>query len=247
MCSKIRTALSILLSCFLPCVSCTVKEDRSACSAFLALDLNAVRAFEEVSLALDNDADSYLWTLHPQDGDDVLEIRRGRYRKYAWHSSGDGPEGEGWIIEEGEDCPEIYIETGTLDVREECVSDSIILHKQFARLSISLKGAVSREAKVSVEGKVCGCRFDGTPVPGRFVCSKLEMKLPRQRDDSLEMELSTPQGSCRLPIGLYIAGSGYDWMAEDLGDIVLEIDVSVFSLELSVNGWRRSLSFDIVI
>ena len=61
------------------------------------------------------------------------------------------------------------------------------------------------------------------------------------------MVLDTGESSLRIPLGMYIAGSGYDWAAPSLEDIRLEIDMDANTLTVESNGWRRTLYFDIVI
>jgi len=248
MCSRLHAALICAISGGLLCVSCGIKEDRSACSCRLVLDMDGARAFPELLLTLENDDGKQAWTLYPPKGDAVLEISRTRYRRIACDpSSYRFDSEEGWIIAEGEDCPEIYLGVKSLDARYDSITDTIILHKQFAVLDIEMNVASDEDAEVTVEGSICGCSPDGAPIPGPFSCHARTLRLPRQTDNSLELVLDTPRGSCRIPIGLYIAASGYDWTAEDLEDISLQIDVAVSSLELNVNGWRRTLSFDILI
>ena len=58
----------------------------------------------------------------------------------------------------------------------------------------------------------------------------------------------TVRGSLdRLPLGEYIARSGYDWTAEDLADVNVALDLEMQQVMITVSGWDGVVVMDIVI
>ena len=51
----------------------------------------------------------------------------------------------------------------------------------------------------------------------------------------------------RLPLGEYIARSGYDWTAEDLADVNVALDLEMQQVMITVSGWDGVVVMDIVI
>ena len=72
--------------------------------------------------------------------------------------------------------------------------------------------------------------------------------LPRQTDASLTMEVDDGTGVLkRFALGQYIEESGYDWNEADLKDIVVEIDIAILKISLTIQGWDKEHTFDVVI
>lgn len=51
----------------------------------------------------------------------------------------------------------------------------------------------------------------------------------------------------RLPLGEYIARSGYDWAAEDLADVSVALDLERQQVMITVSDWDGVVVMDIVI
>ena len=51
----------------------------------------------------------------------------------------------------------------------------------------------------------------------------------------------------RLPLGEYIARSGYDWTAENLADVNVALDLEMQQVMITVSGWDGVVVMDIVI
>ena len=51
----------------------------------------------------------------------------------------------------------------------------------------------------------------------------------------------------RLPLGEYVARSGYDWTAEDLDDVNVALDLEMQQVMITVSGWDGVVVMDIVI
>ena len=89
------------------------------------------------------------------------------------------------------------------------------------------------------------------------------LEIPRQaRNDNKEMpdqaghDGRSPVGAGddgertvvdRLPLGEYIARSGYDWTAEDLADVNVALDLVMQQVMITVSGWDGVVVMDIVM
>ena len=92
------------------------------------------------------------------------------------------------------------------------------------------------------------------PVQGEFRYAPIQkngvyqVRVPRQVDNSLELVmLEDSEIVDRLPLGEYIARSGYDWTAEDLADVNVALDLEMQQVMITVSGWDGVVVMDIVI
>ena len=86
-------------------------------------------------------------------------------------------------------------------------------------------------------------RFAPSPEGGVY-----RVRVPRQLDASLELVmLEDSEIVDRLPLGEYIARSGYDWTAEDLADVNVALDLEMQQVMITVSGWDGVIVMDIVI
>lgn len=146
----------------------------------------------------------------------------------------------GLIIEEGRDCPYVYSFNKILECTSSEAIDTIVLHKKFALLFCYVRGGDGLKGGIMYEfsGNVNGYNVDGCPNEGAFryvvrmeKASRLQeigcVSLPAQTDGSLRLNLYSYEGMLirSFAIGEYICQSGYDWSAEDLKDIQIEIDL----------------------
>ena len=149
------------------------------------------------------------------------------------------------------------------------------LHKEFCTVSFTLgdKG-YSSPYDIEIWGNIAGVSsWDLRPVQGEFRYAPVQkngvyqVRVPRQEDNSLELVMvempdqvgrggRSPVGAGddgervvvdRLPLGEYIARSGYDWTAEDLADINVALDLEVQQVMITVSGWDGVVVMDIVI
>ena len=118
--------------------------------------------------------------------------------------------------------------------------------------------------RIEVWGNVAGVSaWDLMPLDGDFrFAPSLEngvyqVRVPRQVDNSLELVMLEIPGQVgydgervvvdRLPLGEYIARSGYDWTAEDLDDVNVALDLEMQQVMITVSGWDGVVVMDIVI
>ncbi len=78
--------------------------------------------------------------------------------------------------------------------------------------------------------------YDGEEIPGQVGYDG-----ERAGDDSERVVVD------RLPLGEYIARSGYDWTAEDLADVNVALDLEMQQVMITVSGWDGVVVMDIVI
>ena len=156
--------------------------------------------------------------------------------------------------------------------RCESVLCDVELHKEFCTVSFTLgEDGYSSPYRIEVWGNVAGVSaWDLMPVKGEFRYAPVQkngvhqVRVPRQVDNSLELvmleipdqvgydgERAEDDGERvvvdRLPLGEYIARSGYDWTAEDLADVNVALDLEMQQVMITVSGWDAVVVMDIVI
>ena len=176
-----------------------------------------------------------------------------------------GYDGDEIRIPVGEQMDSLYGFFRMYYTRCESVLCDVELHKEFCTVSFTLgdKGYVSPYG-LEVWGNVAGVSaWDLMPVQGKFRYAPIRengvylVRVPRQVDNSLELvmlEIPDQVGYDdertvvdRLPLGEYIARSGYDWTAEDLADVNVALDLEMQQVMITVSGWDGVVVMDIVI
>lgn len=252
----------------MPAVSCSVKEDRDRCPCFLTLDFSDIstadlleKGFDSVDVLMagaDGFAVTESWTLNdfvkeycvpvPRSGVDIMAVCR---------TGGTCSVEEGLMVNEGEECPELYMFSESFTPNSAEDRRQVVLHRNYCRLSVCLKtmfDVPARPFRVMVVGNVNGYLLDGTPKEGAFryfsapssvgLCTCL---IPRQKDDSMQLAVHFLDSDeiRAFPVGEYIRESGYDWNSADLEDICVEMDFSRTGVTFSISKWKKTLSFDI--
>ena len=162
-----------------------------------------------------------------------------------------------WIrIPEGMQCPEIWTGLAVTDTERDEASADIKLRKNYCNIFMTLTGG-GEGLEFVVRGNVCGYDCDGIPVHGPFSATAVaqegsrfsySVKVPRQADNSLKLDIFSSDGGLRtFAIGNYIDSSGYDWTSEDLKDINLEINYAATSVILLIDNWRTVIDFTTII
>ena len=165
----------------------------------------------------------------------------------------------------GEQMDSLYGFFKMYHTRCESVLCDVELHKEFCTVSFTLgKDGYSSPYRIEVWGNVAGVSvWDLMPVLGEFRYVPMQengvyqVRVPRQVDNSLELvmlEIPDQVGYDgervvvdRLPLGEYIARSGYDWTAEDLDDVNVALDLEMQQVMITVSGWDGVVVMDIVI
>ena len=175
----------------------------------------------------------------------------------------------------GEQMDSLYGFFKMYHTRCESILCDVDLHKEFCTVSFTLGDeGYSSPYDIEVWGNVVGVSaWDLMPVKGDFRYAPVQkngvyqVRVPRQEDNSLELVMVEmpdqvghdgrfPVGAGddgeravvdRLPLGEYIARSGYDWTAEDLADVNVALDLEMQQVMITVSGWDGVVVMDIVI
>ena len=172
----------------------------------------------------------------------------------------------------GEQMDSLYGFFKMYHTRCESVLCDVELHKEFCTVSFTLgEDGYTSPYDIEVWGNVAGVSaWDLMPVQGEFRYAPIlkngvyQVRVPRQVDNSLELVMLEIPGQAgydgertgddgervvvdRLPLGEYIARSGYDWTAEDLADVNVALDLEMQQVMITVSGWDGVVVMDIVI
>ncbi len=183
-----------------------------------------------------------------------------------------GYDGDEIRVPVGEQMDSLYGFFKMYHTRCESVLCDVELHKEFCTVSFTLgEDGYSSPYRIEVWGNVAGVSaWDLMPVQGEFRYAPIlkngvyQVRVPRQVDNSLELvmleipdqvgydgERAGDDGERvvvdRLPLGEYIARSGYDWTAEDLDDVNVALDLEMQQVMITVSGWDGVVVMDIVI
>ena len=183
-----------------------------------------------------------------------------------------GYDGDEIRVPVGEQMDSLYGFFKMYHTRCESVLCDVELHKEFCTVSFTLgKDGYSSPYDIEVWGNVAGVSaWDLMPVQGEFRYAPMQkngvyqVRVPRQVDNSLELvmleipdqvgydgERAGDDGERvvvdRLPLGEYIARSGYDWAAEDLADVHIALDMEKQQVMITVSDWDGVVVMDIVI
>lgn len=176
-----------------------------------------------------------------------------------------GYDGDEIRIPVGEQMDSLYGFFKMYHTRCESVLCDVELHKEFCTVSFTLGDeGYSSPYDIEVWGNVAGVSaWDLMPVKGDFRYAPVQkngvcqVRVPRQEDNSLELVMLEMPDQVehdgervvvdRLPLGEYIARSGYDWTAEDLADVNVALDLEMQQVMITVSGWDGVVVMDIVI
>ena len=183
-----------------------------------------------------------------------------------------GYDGDEIRVPVGEQMDSLYGFFKMYHTRCESVLCDVELHKEFCTVSFTLgEDSYTSPYDIEVWGNVAGVSaWDLMPLEGEFRYAPMQengvyqVRVPRQVDNSLELvmleipdqvgydgERAGDDGERvvvdRLPLGEYIARSGYDWTAEDLADVHIALDMKKQQVMITVSDWDGVVVMDIVI
>ena len=239
-------------------VSCSIKTDRSACPGLVSL--TARGGDEELMQVYAEGVSSCYEGQISKEGETAglcFEIERGPMTLSVMSGLHNCQFANGKVmIEPGEEMDERFAFADRIGVYSDLVEVSCQLHKQFARLYLTIieSETASYPFYVKVTGNVEGMDCtDLSPVPGNF--SKIvhpvigeyhNICLPRQTDDSLELEFydkdmtkADDSPVDKLALGERIKASGYDWTSKDLKDLYVNVDYSDAGVSVVIKDWQR--------
>lgn len=244
--------------------SCSIKEDRSPCPCWLSIDFSRC---PKMSVTVAAWAEDEIFSERIAS-DDYKEP--GSYEKTVpkgWVSTsvikGEREmqrNAERLIIPLGHDADSIYAHASAIECLGEFAKDTAVLHKQFARVFMSVEIPEGHEYPYSlvISSDVCGMDMrDLSPIEGEF-CIDLVMGednigmfcLPRQKEDGgdLKMLIYYQQELIEtIPLADWINQMGYNWLKKDLDDIYIGVDYAKAEVSISIKGWDDGYSFKVEI
>jgi len=257
-----HSKMAFAASAILMLASCTVKEDRSPCPCLLQLEVDGCRKYgETLGLRVWNISELLAENIDIEAFTDCVErdIPKGDVTVGAFIGIDDSAlEGRKAMIPTGSQSDSLYAYREEMAAYEEYVRSRVVLHKQFATLTLHFKdnsGLSADDLGLLIEGNTGGLSLeDLSPVEGEFSFSpkikdgKATARLPRQKDDSLKMTLlRSGEYVDSYDLGRMISTTGYDWGAPDLKDIDLEIDLGQAVISISLDGWDEGICYSFKI
>ena len=133
------------------------------------------------------------------------------------------------------------------------------LNKQFARVYLEFQDADDGRVDytLEVQGNVKGAdKHTLQPVEGTFRCTPdessdrgYEVRVPRQKDDSLMLRQFNEDGEelSPIPIGQIIMKAGFDWTRESLGDISILANIPEMSFLITILDWEGPITMTVTI
>ncbi|MBR4809587.1 MAG: hypothetical protein IK031_04835 [Bacteroidales bacterium] len=148
----------------------------------------------------------------------------------------------------GHECDELYSCSAFAEPSGDEADCTVTPHKNFARLDLAVIG-LPDNALMRIEGRVHGYDLLSLdPCEGSFGCGPREgvngvhwyMRLPRQLDDSLVLEILVGDAVVRtVPLGSIIAAGGYRYDDQDLLDIAVTVDLSKSEAMIHLSDWEN--------
>jgi len=148
----------------------------------------------------------------------------------------------------GYECDELYSCSTFASLTGDEAECVVTPHKNFARLDLAVTG-LPDAALMRIVGKVHGYDLLSLdPCEGSFGCGPRDggsrthwyLRLPRQLDDSLELEVLFGDSAVRkVPLGAIIAAGGYRYDDEDLLDISVTVDLSKSEALVHLSDWEE--------
>ena len=264
----IKKALKTLLPVVLLTVpSCSVKEYREDCPCLLNVDLR--RAFDdivngpqELLVSVYCPQTFYRETYLSWDFPDSLELQVPRGEVIISAISlrdSKSVKDNSLLISYGNQADSVYAFSSTVDASGESACEAVDLHKQYSTVFLQFLwpegGAPSSSPGIRIRSGTNGLLLDALePSKGAFcielpekdIRERLSFRIPRQTDKSLTLELfdrDSEEILDRIDLGESIDRTGYDWNAEDLQDIYIEIDYTRTDAIVSVREWDEEDSF----
>ena len=251
----LRSLLPLCFSILALFLTSCIKEDRSFCPCVLVISTEKTADSSAVfSVYLSRGEEMLADSL---DAGNVYEKAVSRGFLYATVSSGDGgtfEPGKGIVIPFGSDCPPVFLWSRPVKAVGETVSRNAVLRKNYCKVRMRLVpggGSVS----FVIRGGIAGFDLDGNPFEGPFECIPqrtedgfLEFILPRQKDNSLLMEVSSGGIHLRtFALGEILARAGYSWKDKDLKDISMEVSCSANVLISDFSVWENEQNKEILL
>ena len=243
--------------------ACSVKENRDDCPCittvqFAGYTAEPVRArfFDTVTGEKTGEfADIRYNPFHEMILEEVPVPRR-QHRVDAWCGAGKSLVQPDRIVAlPGAELDSVRTGSSPVDTRAEDAYALVRLNRQYCEIRVAVIGAdAAYPFNFTVGGKVCGVIIkDGKPVDGEFRYDpKLDgghftVNVPRQHSGENTLSLTVKDGNIVenvLPLGEFIAATGYDWDAESLVPVDIILDYANAKVSVRVNDWGLGAVID---
>lgn len=249
--------------------SCSVKENRSLCPCLLTVRISAVRSPPATLVCISGPVVTN--RIVPGDTLFHIPVPRGRVLALAYAGAEEIPHPEeGCTAPLGHTFPPLYLASALVEAAGDSTSVHLPLRKQFCTLSLTLEGPPGWADPYAMEvaGEVCGVSASGAPLPGPFRASVAPVDpsvapaalddpspgvwavcLPRQHpSDPLWLDIRMPDRVVRrFNLGALLLDAGYDWLAPDLEDLELSLELSVTAITFRSGLWSTTLPLTLTI
>ena len=265
---RIRIRSCLLAALLTLPLSCSIKEDRTACPCLLTVDLSRTLDAgitppawwdKGLQISLFRNQECFLSENH----------RLGQVQPAYDYPVEKGDVGVTGILgleagilsareiryREGCQADRLYVSSRVVPCYGETARTVLEMYKQFS--NIEIRGLDSFDYRMEV---TAGC--DGLDVlerkalegPFRFVlhCDEdgvCRFRMPRQEHDDLRILLWDASGHLdnAIPLGAYMTGIGYDWHAPSLSDVSIHVDFVTASISITVDDWTQVVEFPYTI
>lgn len=240
-------------------LSCSIKEDRCLCPSVLTVSISnmpeGVSPAKVAAISIDS-----LQVEEIAESKAEFRVNGGYVNLFSAVGGEIDESGQAVLIPLGKDCPPVYCAGRKVLVKGENAGTELVLRKEYCelRLKISGYGRVFSDSMpgVCLVGNVSGIGTEGV-IAGDFNClarfssaGVCNVRIPRQKDGSLTLYMTTSVETDivkRFALGELIIAAGYDWRAENLEDLDVEIDFALLSLTFHTNDWKKTMDLKISI
>lgn len=237
----------IPLLALLALAGCSIKEDRSACPAWLKVELSSRTLYLAGDLPVDV-------VVTDSRGADTLTLDAAE--PAVWQAVERGPvqvesllgNGASTHVRWGAQSDSLWAAFDRIALECEEESHSVELHKRFATVWFVFDSSSQTDGKqLILEGSVAGTDLTRmSPVAGEFRCPldvrerMASIRLPAQRSGSpLTLRcFSDGMQEWEWSLSEELAFAGYDWNAEDLEDARVYIHLAPLSFRVEIGNWR---------
>ena len=244
--------------------SCSIKEDRHPCPCWLTIDFQRCTQ-KSVTVSAWGEEELFSERIAVQDysQENIYEktVPKGYVNTSVITGERQMQRSGAWLrIPLGHDADSIYAHAANVECFGEFASDTVLLHKQFARvfMSVEIPQGHQYPYMFTVCSDVSGMDMrDLSPVDGEF---KVDLKLdennicmfclPRQKENGGGLRIliyDKEQVIETIPLADWINKMGYSWIKKDLEDIYIGVDYAKAEISISIKGWDDGYSFKVEI
>ena len=265
-CVKFR----LLLVCCVPLLSgvtaCSVKESRGGCPVYININFDGIIArgqYDEGFVAVEDKFPvveeelrlrEYELTGYevPASRGPVRMAAAFDYHSYSWHH-------DTLRVKEGAESSRLFIWSEKAICEDDLYFTDVTPFKQYCLMNIIIVGLLPGQDfayDLRLKGNCNGMAlYDRDPIEGDYTvvathknASGYEIVVPRQRENSIVLELLLPDRDhiyadsdlvSVLDVGAVMEAGGYDWEKVNLDDVNVVVDFSRMKASIEVVAWNE--------